>query len=316
MNKSLSFVSALALGGSLSAVETDLRLGLHEVVAGLELRSQHVTAGREYSDEPAVAAKVAGRLFNFGISTEAIGALTDDEYNAVKGGEVREATLRLDYLIEIPRDYMWFGAQIMPHYKIEWEPDQSLQSNKEPHWLGVDAWIMLPLEGSEIGGSFDIDADDNHGWHASAGARQFITYAPVDLSFWQVVNFGGSRYHQYRTDVTDKRPEEDFLLLQTAVFGIKNGIPANNFKPFVIYQAIDSANRTHKPAEGITTIEAGAKVTMPMIWENSWATISCEGQWWVQRRDRHAVRDNFELIIGVGLEYRFNSPDGLFDFTR
>lgn len=306
MNKPLCLVPAMLAATGLAAVEPELRLGMHEVIASAELLSQHVHQGQEFTDEVAAHAAVAARIYGLGLTADFYVNVDDDESTGVRGGETTGIHLRADYLIE--HSIGWFTFQFLPHWSAEYRPNIGLTGFQEPHWVGVDAWFSMPWDGSEFGGSFDYDLAGNHGWNCSGGFRQFISLPAVSLSLWQVANFGDPDYHSFRLNgLDDSLPQaEEDLRLMTQL-GLAAGIPPIFFLPRYAYRSVLSAQETHEVKGGVTTIEAGATVTLPGLWEDTWVTLRFEGHWWVQAADRKHLRDTFEMIVGAGFEYRFRS---------
>lgn len=119
--------------------------------------------------------------------------------NDIKPGEVVSLTFKADYLIEIEGVYPDNGPflQIIPHVEFTTYPYQSANDLKDKQrWAGADLWWATPLSGVELG----LNSDWNFGlpgYRGAAGLREFYQTAPFDLSFWQVVNWGNSAYHNY-----------------------------------------------------------------------------------------------------------------------
>jgi hypothetical protein len=268
-----------AVAASALAVEPSLRLGPDEIVVGVDMVNQHVDQGAVRSERLTLHGEAAFRIANIGLTFDAWMALADDPSRELEVGEFTEMRLRLDYLIEIGD-----SLQLLPHYETSIYPaagdsstgdglqrDQILDVlnpfrpedwGDEPHWLGIDAWYMLPWEGMEVGGSFDYDLGQNTGWRGSAGARQFIQIANLDLAFYEVLNFGNKPYH-------------DFLI--------------------------------GSQGSGLTTLELGARVSLPLPWEGWLVFATGEFHWWVDSDDRRAIDDPVQLVGGFGVEWRIPS---------
>jgi hypothetical protein len=187
---------AAAFAAPLSAVEPDLRLGPAELVGGVELQSQFVEHGAVRVDDTTAHSYVRGRFFNVGLEVQSWLAVGDDDRRNMDHAEIPEVRLRLDYLWEMEGLF-----QILPHYQTSYYPAYGSRI-AEPHWIGVDGWYLLPWEGMEVGGSFDFDAADDHGWWGSVAGRELVQAAPLDFLFWQALNFGDSEFHRnYLTGV-------------------------------------------------------------------------------------------------------------------
>lgn len=59
---------------------------------------------------------------------------------------------------------------------------------------------------------------------------------------------------------------------------------------------------------GITTVQAGAKATLPLAWMDWWAYARAEATFWIDREDRDSIklqgRDVGSLDFSVGIEWR------------
>lgn len=206
------------LASGVSAVEPRLRLGPHEATAEVGIVSKHVDNGVTRIDEPSGYASLSARVFNIGLSADAFVALADDGGPDIQGGEVGHIRARVDYLIEIPG-----VLQIMPHYETSTFPATGKsftgQGNQRrvaiesinpfnrrtrvanPHYVGVDAWYLLPWEGMEVGGGISYDIAEKVGWKAAVGARQFIQIGTLDLAFYELVNFSDSDHRDWTIGV-------------------------------------------------------------------------------------------------------------------
>lgn len=235
----------------LQALDPELRLGPHEVVAGLDLRSKLVDNGGLRHNDVVTRAYGRGRFHGVGLQLDAFIAVGNDHLRDTDAGEIPQMSVRIDYLIDMP----WF--QMIPRYTMITYP--AFSNVDEAHWLGLDAWVLLPWEGVEAGASVDFDLDDNYGWHAAIGSRQFLQTSGIDLHAWQLLNYGSSDYHQY-LGAGDRR--------------------------------------------GLTTLNLGGKVTVPLPFIHSWITAGLDGHWWLNSRDRAAVENSTELIMSFGFEFR------------
>jgi len=312
--KRASAITFLLLGATAApAVETELTLGPNEMVLGAELASQHITRGREYADEPSAHFHGRGRFSYVGLSVDAWMPITEDEANDVDGGEITELTFRADGLIELPRTRFPFGLQLLPHYETTFFPNVGTTEAEEPHWLGVDGWLMLPWEGMEVGGSVEYDLGEEWGWNGSVAARQMIQYAPLDVLLYQELNFGDEDYHRFLTG-SEPAPDpldlgDPTLVAAGFFFAQNNPLLVNQFTGNPAFLAATLAylesQQEDGPGDDFTTFRLGGRVTTPLPWENFWAVLRLETQWWVNGDDRKLIEDTFELVIGAGFEFRF-----------
>lgn len=120
-------------------------------------------------------------------------------------GELLRTEVRVDWAIEIrdPRDASIPLLQIIPrlsyvtypNQRDVYTPDYNNWLKDRQRWLGVDLWWALPVEGVELGAGFDQNISSE--WRATRaglGGREFVQYNAVDLSFWQLLNFGDAEY--------------------------------------------------------------------------------------------------------------------------
>lgn len=210
--------TAIALAAVLPlapALETELRLGPEELVVDLEIRSKQVDQGAVRHDAAIAHGAVNARYFGLGLSVDAWMAVTADDQRGVDAGEVTELRARLDYLLET--DLGPITLQLLPHYQTSLYPALGHSSTRpwrdrleatlnpfdaqdwgdEPHWVGLDAWVLLPWSGMEVGGSVDYDLAENAGFTAAIGARQFLQVVNLDLQFWELVTWGTADYHRF-----------------------------------------------------------------------------------------------------------------------
>jgi hypothetical protein len=190
--------AAMLVAAALPAVEPELRIGPNEVVYDSEFLSQYVDEGAVRADATTWRNSIRGRYFDLGIEAEVYLLMEDDERRDVDAGEIVEAEIRLDYLLEI-EGY----AQVLPYLRYQYFPPFDDQVD-EPLWLGVEGWYLLPVEGVEMGGSLAVDAAGEHGWYGDFGFRQIFQQAPLDLTAWQLLSFGGEDYHEF-TSGADER---------------------------------------------------------------------------------------------------------------
>jgi hypothetical protein len=188
--------------------------------------------------------------------------------------ETTQLTLGVDYLIEMQDVF-----QILPHYEFVTYPNwREAPYKADQHWLGVDAWYLLPIQGMEVGASVDYNPiynsrrDDNtgsggghgHDIRSAIAARQMIQDAPMDVTFYQVLNFGSSSY-------------------KMSFFGMD-----------------DEA--------GVTTLDLGLRYVTPFFINEFWITARLEGHFWLENDDREALRiagrNTSEVIMAVGFEWK------------
>ncbi|MFW5860197.1 MAG: hypothetical protein ACOCYP_09240 [Planctomycetota bacterium] len=195
MSPSRVLLALIIATGAAPALESELFLGPEEVVAGVEILSQHIEDGAIRLDDVSTRLYGRGRYANVGVQLQTWIAIGDDDARRIDSGEFTEISGRIDYLYETDT------FQLLPHYIVNGYP--AYENVDEAHWLGADFWYLLPWEGVEIGTSFDYDIGDEYGWFASIGARQFLQNAPVDFRSWQILNFGDTDYHQRYTSGAD-----------------------------------------------------------------------------------------------------------------
>ncbi len=139
------------------------------------------------------------------------------------------------------------------------------------NWVGADVWYMLPLEGIELGGSAQYNLADN-------------TDPEIDHEHHWLGSFGSRQFYQ--------------------------DAPID----LAFWQVVNLASRSYHrlttgaDKQGLTTIDLGAKLTMPLPWHETWAFLKAEGHFYVNSEDREALEasggDKNELVIGIGFEYR------------
>ena len=195
--------------GAAAAVETELQKGPDYFVLGAEILNQHYDQGVVRNENATAHATATVRLWDIGLHGDGYFALDSDNSQTpvVHSAETTEIRLGIDYLIEMPGYF-----QVLPHFNwIEYANVPNRPYKDDLRWLGIDAWYQTPVSGLEVGASLDYNAfyngdrDNYHGQgtlasHAftgSIGARQFWQHAPVDLTFWEVLNFGNGAYKEF-----------------------------------------------------------------------------------------------------------------------
>lgn len=239
---------------TLGAVEAQLQTPIDAYNLRFGFVSEQVDKGAIRSEEPTLYGLAGIRWNNIGFQGEMWLAMQDDDSRNVDAGDNTEMRLRLDYLYEKP-DFF----QVIPHLEQSYYPSAP-SSVDEPLWFGADFWYLMPWEGIELGGSFDLDLDNNYGWHASFGAREFYQNGKlnIDIMAWQALNFGDQDFHE-------------------------------------AYSGADKA--------GLTTLELGVDVTLPLAWQNSFLTFTLEAQTWLMSDDRDALEEDSTFTVGITFFY-------------
>jgi hypothetical protein len=195
--------------GTAAAVETDLQLGPEDLRVGAEVVNKHYDQGAIRNENVTLIGHLDARWFDIGLHADWYLAANGDKTQAekVSAGETTQINLGIDYLIEMEDVF-----QIIPHYQFTTYPNWSERPYKsDQHWLGVDGWYLLPWPGLEVGGGLDYNpfyngevdeykARGGSGGHAFRGAiaaRQFYQNAPLDIAFFQVLNFGNGEYKNF-----------------------------------------------------------------------------------------------------------------------
>lgn len=195
--------------GTAAAVETDLQIGPDDLRVGAELVNLHYDQGVVRNSNATLIGHFDYRKWDIGMHADWYLAANGDQERDVTAGETTQINVGIDYVFEL-QDYF----QIIPHFEFITYPnmvDVPYQYKNDQQWLGVDAWYLLPLPGIEIGASIDYnpfynaekdeyDMTGGSGAHALRGAiaaRQFIQNAPLDLAFYQVLNFGNGEYKKF-----------------------------------------------------------------------------------------------------------------------
>jgi hypothetical protein len=193
--------------GTAAAVDTDLQLGPDDLRIGAELVNLHYDQGVVRNENVTAIGHLDYRIWDIGLHADWYMAVNSDQEREITSGETTQVTLGIDYLFEMQDVF-----QVIPHLEYITYPNWVEQPWKnDQFWLGVDGWYLLPWPGIEVGASFDYnpfynsEEDDymargGSGGHALRGAiaaRQFIQNAPLDLAFFQVLNFGNGEYKNF-----------------------------------------------------------------------------------------------------------------------
>jgi hypothetical protein len=259
--------------GTAAAVETDLQLGPDDLRIGVELVNLHYDQGVVRNENVTAIGHFDYRVWDVGFHLDWYMAANSDQAREITAGETTQITLGVDYLFEMQDVF-----QVIPHYEFITYPDWVEQPYKaDQHWLGVDAWYLLPWPGLEVGASFDYnpfyngEKDDyiargGSGGHALRGAiaaRQFIQNAPLDLAFYEVLNFGNGEYKRFLIG------DED---------------------------------------EGVTTFDIGVRYIAPFFLDQLWMTARLEAHFWLESDDRayfKSLNENTtEVLLGIGFEWK------------
>jgi hypothetical protein len=195
-----------------AAVETNLQKGPADFLLGFELLSKQYDQGYVRNNNLTAHATMTARYWDIGVHLDGFMALAPDIYRTpttTSIGTTTELSGGVDYLAQMPGYF-----QIIPHYQYIMYPDlPNSRVKDDQHWFGVDGWWVLPLPipGFELGGGADYNPFYNyqtdsyrgygglssHLFRAAVGMRQFYQPVPIDLCFWEILNFGNSNYIQY-----------------------------------------------------------------------------------------------------------------------
>ncbi len=259
--------------GTAAAVETDLQLGPDDLRIGVELVNLHYDQGVVRNENVTAIGHFDWRMWDIGLHADWYMAANSDQSREITAGETTQINLGIDYLIEMQDVF-----QIIPHYEFITYPHWVEQPYKnDQHWLGVDAWYLLPWPGFEVGASIDYnpfynaEKDDymargGSGAHALRGAiaaRQFIQNAPLDIAFYEVLNFGNGEYKRFLIG------DED---------------------------------------EGVTTFDLGVRYIAPFFLDQLWMTARLEAHFWLESDDRAFLKsqneNTTEVLLGIGFEWK------------
>lgn len=245
------------------ALETDPLDAPFEALGRIGVINQAILNGTVTSDDVAARVEGRGRLYYVGLAVDAYGAIGDDDMRGVDAFNVPHLRARVDGYVRLNEDLGWpIWLHLNPHYEFWTFP--AYDNTDSAHWVGLDAWYLLPFQGFEVGASFDYDVGGEYGWYAEVGARQIFQNADagLDIVAWQTIGYANEDYH------------ENF-----------NGVSDGN----------------------LTTLDLGARVTIPLPWQNTWAFLTAEITYWLPGDVRDNLADDGEFMIGIGFEYRIDS---------
>ena len=160
-------------------------------------------------------------------------------------------------------------VQILPFVEATVYPYN--QGATKFNWIGTDVWYMLPWEGIEVGGSAQYNVADN-------------TEPEIRHDNHWLGSIGSRQFYQ--------------------------DAPID----LAFWQVVNMASRSYHEItsgadkQGLTTLDLGGKLTMPLPWHETWAFLKAEGHFYINSEDREALEasggDKNELVIGIGFEYR------------
>ncbi len=291
----LTYLASLALvagvashaGAAVSSIDPEQQRVPDDLVLKAEFLSKLVDQGRIRNDDATahvggvarIGWEVPGSKQGIGVQVDGYFAVGEDQATTPKTspGEMVEFNGKLSYVYEAldAGDIPMF--QIIPHFEFITYPNVAERQNYlkyRQNYVGADAWYCLPWEGIEIGGGADWNMSSQaHMFRAAAGAREFYQDAPFDLSAWQLLNFGNKEYKRYFAGSGAPPP---------APAGVDRG--------------------------GFTTIDVGAKVTLPLPWNELWTFVQADAVYWVDAKDRRNLNnagvDVGDFVISIGAEWR------------
>lgn len=290
----LSATLALLAAGALSAMEPTVQSGglvigatsnndpAIEVDAGLA--SKYIDNGYLLMNDAVATGRGTVRWFGLGVTLKGAFALSQDteivttgtdpfkaDQRSVNPGEMVAIQATVDYLLDIKGVY---GAdtpflQIRPYLTLGSYPNQQPNILKdEQNWVGIEAWLALPLPGVEVGADSAWNTK-NPAYRGAGGLRELYQVDSFDLQLWQLLNFGNRNnralYMGYETD-------------------------------------------TENYSRGLTTSDIGAKVTMASPYRELWFYAQADWTYWLKRDDRDFQRDVLgrepgNLTIALGIEW-------------
>lgn len=177
-----------------------------DVSVSNELRSKQVDEGVVIHDDAVDAVSASGRVFGIGAHATGVFALGQAPTPGKPGrktgpGEFVQFDFQIDAAVEL-RQPAANGTipllQIVPRFTYTTYPIQPRNTMKDhQRWLGYDLWWMTPAEGLEAGLSMDRNVSNHfQAFKGGLGLREFFQAAPLDLAFYQFLNYGNKSYHQ------------------------------------------------------------------------------------------------------------------------
>lgn len=290
---SLASVTLLALAvqadAAVAAIDPEQQRGNEDLVLRAELLSKVLDQGIVRHDDSAAhigalgrtlfGQEVPGLRMGLGLQLDAYVALGEDQARVPKNnpGEVVQFNAKASYLLEVLNGDDIPLFQLIPHYEFITYPNVAIRHNYlkwRQHWVGTDFWWMTPLEGFEVGGGADFNVrQEARMFRAAVGMREFYQDAPFDLTAWQLVNFGNREYKRYY---------------------------AGSGQPAPAPALVDRG--------GFTTFDIGAKVTMPLPWNEMWTYTQADWVYWLESKDRRNLstfgQDVGHFVIAIGYEWR------------
>ncbi len=184
------------------------------------LANKQIDQGWARSNDAVLQTGGTARMWGLGLSLDGAFAVGQEKAGAyasaqdptkytarsISPGELIEVDAKLDFVFQIDGVYGEGQPflQLIPHVeKIVYPNQPSNDLNDSQTYLGTDLWWSSPIEGVDIGGAVDWNIQDA-GFRGAFGGRELFQFAPYDLSFWQVLNFGDASYRSGFVD-TDKR---------------------------------------------------------------------------------------------------------------
>ncbi len=265
--KALGLVGIASLAAPTAvALDHDLAVAERtEVNVGVELLNKHWSNGVIRHDDVTANGFAKLRWYDIGLKLDGFMALAGNDQVDPEVSALETTELTARIDYLLEIEDLF---QFLPFVEFTTYPDVTL---KAPfHWIGAEVWWLTPLQGVEIGTSAQYNLMDER-------------EDDLDDNHW-VFDVGSRQFYQ-----------DAPLDLQ-------------------FWQVLEMANRSYHQAtigtdrQGATTLNLGAKATLPLPYEEMWAFLKLEGYWYLDGDDRDALqaqgRDDTEVIIGIGIEYR------------
>ncbi len=253
---------------SLAAMEMDLATGPQDLRASFELLNKLYDEHTVIHNDATGEATLVARYWDIGIRITGDMAI-DGDHTTPESIHTFETTRFAARL-----DYLIEVpdyVQILPFVETKSYPH--ITGSAPFNYVGADVWYLTPIEGVELGGSAAYNMFDNTDYPDS----------------------GGSEHHWIGTVGARELYQDapiDFLAWQTVDLASRS-----------YHERITGADK-----QGITTVNLGGQLTLPLPWDETWATLSLEGHWWVGSDDKDALhaagKDPGEIVFGIDFEYR------------